>query len=155
MIVFFLKFFIALVGLMLTFGYLIVGLIKRNKTNFKIAGVAFLTTVGTIVVVTAIEFLFHDKNKDYLDKETVLVAMREASLGGIHLKVYVDSTFDLGNEGKVTMRGNIKVHRDTLFLLQGDSTARSFVLDKTFLKEIKDTGIRFLQIESNEILNVD
>jgi hypothetical protein len=156
MILFFIKFIIALLGLLLTFIYLIIGLIKRNKTRYKIAGRIFLTTWITILVITLVEFILHDKGKDYRDKETILVAMREAALGSIHLKVYVDSTYDLGNESNVTLSGRICVRKDTVFLLnKKDSVVKSFLIEENVLTEIKNSGIRFLQIYSNELLRID
>jgi hypothetical protein len=150
---FFIKFLIGLTGLVVTFIYLILALIRRKRSNFRMALAVFLSTTGIIIVFSVGVFLVRDRAKDYAEKETLLVAMREASLGGIHLRIYVDSTYDLGNESGVTLKGRVKIYSDTLLLLRHDSIVKSFVLEDKFLTEISNSGIRFLEIESNKLIH--
>jgi hypothetical protein len=154
MISFIVKILISHVGLSSAIFFLIIGLVNRSRSYVKTGVMVCLTTFGIIVVITVIEFLYRRGSKDYQDKETVLVAKREASLDGIQLKVYADSSYELGNGIDVTMSGKVRIRRDTLFLLRDDSVAKYFVLDNGLLKEMKNTGVNFLEIESNEILRI-
>jgi hypothetical protein len=155
MITFFLKFLIVLVGLVTTVVYIIKGLLKSDDRNFKKALTTLFATGGIVIVITTIEFILHDKAKDYSEKKTTLVAMREAPIGGIHLRVYVDSTYELGDGITVKTRGKVKLKKDTLLLMDNETIDKSFIVDKGVLHEIKNSGINFLQIESNELIEVD
>ncbi len=142
-----------MVGLLAALFFLLIGLTNRSRSYLKTAGMIFLVTIGVIVAISVVEFLLRDRNKDYQNKETVLVAMREASpMSGIHLRVYSDSSYELGDGQDVWMRGEVSIRMDTLFLLRADSVAMSFVLHKKNLIEIGNTKVRFLEIERNEIL---
>lgn len=152
---FFIKFIITVSWLILVLIYLIIGLVRRNKKQIKTAGVIYLITIGGLLLVIAGQSFLPDKTKAYSGKRTVLVATRKASLGAVQLKVYTDSTYDLGSESKVTWRGRIKVSNDTLILLQNDKIAASFVVDTKVLKEVRNTGISFLQIESNNLIRAE
>jgi hypothetical protein len=156
MIISFIKFFIGLLGVVTTIVYVVRALVKNRNRNFKTALAVLFGTGGLLVLITAIEFITHDKTKDYSQKKTSLVAMREASVGtGIHLRVYVDSTYELGSGTEVKTRGKIKVNADTLFLLKNERIDKSFILDNGALLEIKNSGINFLEIESNELVIVE
>jgi len=155
MILLIIKILITLAGLSAAIFFWLIGLTNRSQPYVRTGWIVGLTTVGLIGAIMFTEFLLRDERKENPDKETVLVAKREAALSGIHLRVYTDSLYELGDGINVTMRGKIRVRRDTLFLLREDSVAKSFVLDNVFLKEVKNTGVRFLEIESNEILKAN
>jgi hypothetical protein len=152
MIVFFIKVLIVIAGLVTTMVYVVKGLLKNGNRNFKAGLIALFATGGLLILTTSIEFIIHDRSKDYSKKRTTLVAMREASLGGIHLRVYVDSTYELGDGIEVSARGEVKVKGDTLFLLTNQSIDKAFIVDQGVLHEIKNSGINFLEIESNELI---
>ena len=152
---FFIKFIITVSWLILVLIYLIIGLVRRNKNQIKRAGIIYLITIGGLLLVIVGQSFLPDKTKAYSSKQTVLVATRKASLGAVQLKVYADSTYDLGSDLKVTWRGRIKVHNDTLILLQNDKIAASFVVEPKMLKEVRNTGISFLQIERNSLIKAE
>jgi hypothetical protein len=153
MIIFFVKLIICVIGLVAAFVFLVIGLIKRGQ-DFRMAWSILFLTALTLGLITLTEFVFHDSSEKYSDKPTLLVAMREASLGGIHLRVYSDSTYELGDGIKVARRGKIALNGDTLFLLKSDSISKSFLIQSEVLHEIKNTGIKFLEIESNTLLKI-
>jgi hypothetical protein len=155
MIISLIKFLIGVLGVVTTIVYVVKALGKNRNRNFKTALAVLFTTGGLLVLLTTIEFITHDKSKDYSQKKTSLVAMREASAGnGIHLRVYADSTYELGSGTEVKTRGEIKINADTLFLLKNEKIDKSFILDNGALLEIKNSGINFLEIESNELVGV-
>ena len=156
MIIFLIKFLIGLLGVVTTIVYVVKALVKNPSRNFKTALAVLFATGGLLILITTIEFIIHDKSKDYSSKKTSLVAMREASLGsGIHLKVYADSTYELGSGTEVKTRGKIKRNADTLFLLKNERIDKSFILDNRALVEIKNSGINFLEIQSNKLVMVE
>lgn len=86
-------------------------------------------------------------------RETVLIAVREASLGGIRLNLYSDKTFDLGTLRKIRWTGIYLVKNDTLCISAADSLVTSFVISDSTLLEIKNkwTKINFLEIQENKL----
>ena len=53
-----LKAVVGLGGLFLTFWYLIVYIFKKDRSQLRKAGVTFFTTVGVIILISVVEFLF-------------------------------------------------------------------------------------------------
>ena len=51
------KILLTIVGLLLTMGLLILGLIKKNKKKVKQAGLIFIGTWCLLIIITVIEFL--------------------------------------------------------------------------------------------------
>jgi len=115
---------IVLVCVILTVVFLLVYLIKRNKARLRNAAIFFTTAALAIFVLIGIEELFFSYNR--AEKKEVLVASREAAIGGILLKLYADSTFEIGGFREVTSTGVYKLRADTIFI--SSNIKRSFWL---------------------------
>ncbi len=96
-------------------------------------------------------------NSESSEKEVVLVATREASSGGILLKLFDDKTFELGTLRKVRAKGIYKFTADSLFLSTTDNSKllknfskTTFIVKDRHLIEVNNTGIRFLEIQTNK-----
>ena len=50
------KLVIALAGIFLTFGFLITGLIKKDRKRFKQAAIFFIATIAILLITSSIEF---------------------------------------------------------------------------------------------------
>lgn len=53
-----LKFGLAFVGIIVTLVMIVKGLVKKDQTKFKKAGLVFLGTCGILILLSAIEFAF-------------------------------------------------------------------------------------------------
>lgn len=146
-----LKAVVGLGGLFLTFWYLIVYIFKKDRSQLRRAGVTFFTTVGVIILISVVEFLFIFSNTEKDNKNVVLVAAREAPLGGIELKLYNDRSFELGNLRKVKRAGTYSISGDTLTIANSDSVIASFLIEEKELVEIQNTGIHSLDIHENNL----
>ena len=152
------KFLIGLVGVLTTLVFLSLSLFKRTRRGkLKTAGITFFTTVATILIITAFEFLIYppNRNKDKL----VLTAFREAPLGAYWLGLYDDSTWELGNSSReIKVKGTFTINGDTLnfktlggtAFYNGD-TKKRFLIQENDLIEIENTGIGGLKIGLNKI----
>jgi len=87
-----------------------------------------------------------------------LVASREAQIGGILLKLYADSTFEIGGFREVKSSGTYELKSDTLLITATDSpkqngyiTQTSFIIRKGYLEEVEDSGIGFLEVHVNKL----
>ncbi len=147
---------VAIVGGSLTVVYLFSYLRKKEKVKLRNAALTFIASVVlffTLVTVAANQY------PDALPKkEVVLIAAREASLGGILLRLYADSTFELGNNRRVTSTGVYNLNVDTLVItttdnskLLKDISQTSFIIEEENLVEVNNTGIKFLEIHENRL----
>ncbi|WP_347159361.1 hypothetical protein [Pontibacter chitinilyticus] len=144
------------VGLILTVIYLLGYLIKRRKARLRNAAISFATAALSLFLLIVAEELFFSYN--FKNKEEVLVASREAPIGGILLKLYEDSTFEIGVLREVKSAGTYVLKSDTLFIIPTDNskqngytTQTSFIIKEGYLEEIEDTGIGFLEIHENKL----
>ncbi|ALI99119.1 hypothetical protein [Rufibacter tibetensis] len=141
---------------MLTIVFLLSYLVKRNKSRLKNAAISFAIGVVGPILLIVIEEVFFSYNIS--DKEEVLVASREASIGGILLKLYADSTFETGGFRQVTSAGKFSLSKDTLFIVSANKTEageeftkRSFLIKDGHLEETTDTGVGYLEIHENTL----
>ncbi|GGK82966.1 hypothetical protein ACD591_14360 [Rufibacter glacialis] len=139
----------------LTVVFLLSYLIRRNKSKLKNAGIAFSATViglSTLLVLEEQLFSYNTANK-----KEILVASRESSIGGVLLKLYADSTFEIGGLRQVTSAGMFSLKKDTLFMTtiiteeNEEFSMRSFLIKEDHLEETTDTGIEFLEIHENSL----
>jgi hypothetical protein len=144
------------VGLILTVIFLIGYLIKKRKARLRNAAISFATVALSLLLLIVAEELFFSYNSE--NKEEVLVASREAPIGGILLKLYDDSTYEIGVLREVKSAGTYALKSDTLILTATDnpkqngySTQTSFIIKEGYLEEIEDTGIGFLEIHVNKL----
>ncbi|MEH0153140.1 hypothetical protein V6R21_03280 [Limibacter armeniacum] len=85
-------------------------------------------------------------------------AYREAPFGGYWLGLYTDLTWELGNTSReISAKGIYAVNNDTLELttvkgsyFNGD-TINTFIFEGKHLIEVKNTGIKGLEIELNKL----
>ncbi|TPE42443.1 hypothetical protein [Pontibacter mangrovi] len=144
------------VCLLLTVVFLVGYLIKRRKARLRNAAISFATAVLSLGLLLVVEELFFSYN--FRNKEEVLVASREAPIGGILLKLYEDNTFEIGGFREVKSSGTYELKSDTLFIIATDSpkqsgyiTQTSFIIRKGYLEEVEDTGIGFLEVHVNKL----
>lgn len=144
------------VCIILTFVFLLSYLIKRKKARLRNAAISFTTAVLSLGLLVIAEALFFSYN--FENKKEVLVASREAPIGGILLKLYEDKTFEIGGFREVQSTGTYELKSDTLFITATDSpkqngyiTQISFIIKKGHLEEVGDTGIGFLKIHVNKL----
>jgi len=97
-------------------------------------------------------------NSENQEKEVILVASREASSGGIILRLFNDNTFELGTLRKAKTEGIYKLTGDTLFLSATDNSKLNkkfspnvFIVKDNRLVEVNNTGISFLEIQVNKV----
>ncbi|MBC3540722.1 hypothetical protein ACFSC6_12600 [Rufibacter sediminis] len=147
---------VVIVCCLLTITFLLGYLLKRVKSRARNAAVSFLVAVVALSSFLLIEELFFSYNTE--DKEEVLVAHREAPIGGILLKLYADRTFELGGFRKVETTGTFEVKQDTLFITSTNNpkvsnqfNSRSFLIKENHLEETTDTGIGILAIHKNSL----
>ena len=147
---------IEIVGIVLTIKYLFGYLRSRKTNNLKKAAISF--TFSTALFFVLIIFVANQYPDALPEKEVVLTAAREAPLGGISLRLYADSTFDMGNFRKITSEGVYKVIADTLIISTTDNSSfskdrstTSFLIKDKILVEVKNSGINFLEIDENKI----
>ncbi|MBF9252619.1 hypothetical protein I2I11_04890 [Pontibacter sp. 172403-2] len=144
------------VCLLLTVVFLVGYLIKRRKARLRNAAISFATAVLSFGLLLVVEELFFSYN--FKNKEEVLVASREAPIGGILLKLYKDNTFEIGGFREVKSSGTYELKADTIFLNATDNpkqngyvTETSFIIRKGYLEEVEDTGIGFLEVHVNKL----
>lgn len=144
------------VGLILTVIFLLSYLIKRSKGKLKKAAISFASAALSLILLIVVEELFFSYN--FKNKEEVLVASREAQIGGILLKLYADSTFEIGGFREVKSSGTYELKSDTLLITATDSpkqngyiTQTSFIIRKGYLEEVEDSGIGFLEVHVNKL----
>lgn len=152
------KFFIGFAGLLLTFIFLGRALIKRRKRNsLKYAAINFFSTAIIILVITVVEFLLYPTNPK-TDK-LLLTAYREAPLGGIWLALYTDQTWELGYSSReITATGTFALSGDTLSIkskdgsrIIGEIEETMFLIHQNNLVELKNSGIKSLEIKINNL----
>ncbi|WP_162428825.1 solute carrier organic anion transporter [Pontibacter pudoricolor] len=146
------------VGLTLTVIFLIGYLIRRRKVRLKNAAISFATVLLSLGLLIIEEELFFSYN--FENKKEVLVASREAQIDGILLKLYEDSTFEIGGFREVQSAGNFELRSDTLYIIQSSGqnkymSKKSFIMEKGYLREIEDTGIGFLEVHMNRLKDQD
>ncbi|CAM3895046.1 hypothetical protein POKO110462_23050 [Pontibacter korlensis] len=144
------------VGLILTLIFLLGFLIKRRKATLRNAAISFASAVLSLSLLIVAEELFFSYNSE--NKKEVLVASREASIGGIVLKLYEDKTFEIGGFREVKSAGTYYLKSDTLFITASDNpkqkeyfTQSCFIMKEGYLEEVEDTGIGFLEIHVNKL----
>jgi len=143
-------------GLILTVIFLLGYLIKRRKTRLRNAAISFATAALSFSLLITAEGLFFSYNSE--DKKEVLVASREAPIGGILLKLYKDGTFEIGGFRKVQTTGRYEIKSDTLFITAAKSpnqtesfTQTTFIIKEAHLEEVENTGIGFLNIHVKKL----
>jgi len=147
---------VAMVGIILTIVYLIGYFRRREKVKLRNAVVTF---IGAAVLFSTLVIIAANKYPDkLLEKEVVLVAAREASFGGILLRLYADSTFEIGDYRKMTSTGMYALKGDTLVITNTDTSMLYkdlkriyFVIKEGNLEEVKGTGIGVLEIHENSL----
>jgi hypothetical protein len=144
------------VCLIFTVVFLVGYLIKRRKARLKNVAISFATAVLSLGLLIVVEELFFSYN--FKNKEEVLVASREAQIGGILLKLYADNTFEIGGFREVKSSGIYELKSDTLLLTATNSpkqngyiTQTSFIIRKGYLEEIEDNGIGFIDVHVNKL----
>jgi uncharacterized SAM-binding protein YcdF (DUF218 family) len=142
--------------LLLTVVFLVGYLIKRRKARLRNAAISFATAVLSFGLLLVVEELFFSYN--FKNKEEVLVASREAPIGGILLKLYADNTFEIGGFREVKSSGTYELKADTIFINATDNskqngyvTQTTFIIRKGYLEEVEDTGIGFLEVHVNKL----
>lgn len=143
-------------GLILTVIFLLSYLIKGKKLRLRKAALSFTTAVFSFLLLIGVEELFFSYN--FEDKEEVLVASREAPIGGIVLKLYADKTFEIGGFREVKSIGTFELNSDTLLITSINKkknnkyiTQASFIIKEGYLEEIEASGIGFLEIHVNRL----
>lgn len=151
------KFFIGVLGGLVSVIFLLISLFKRKKRGkLKIAAISFLGSILLILIVTLVELFLFPTNKK--TDQLILVAYREAPIGGIWLGLYDDETWELGYSSReITSSGNYIIQHDTLTInaqsgktILKDITETSFIIGSKNLLEIENSGIRSLEILMNK-----
>jgi hypothetical protein len=146
---------IATLGISLTIIILVIGLFGDKKRSIRRASFIFFPTIILVILLTVIDF--NNINQE-IDKETLLVAYREAPLGGLALTLYADSTFHLINFDKYELEGVFRLKGDTIFissnkkkkyLKNGNNTA--FIIKKNMLIDVGNSGIVFLDLKEYKL----
>jgi hypothetical protein len=152
------KFIIGLVGVIGTLIFLLLSAFKRTKQGkSRLAGITFFSTAVLIVIISIIEFQVYPTNSK--TDQLLLTAYREAPLGGIWLAIYDDRTWELGYSSReITASGTYQLKSDTLILTAANGTTiigqterTSFVIESNRLMEVKNSGIRSLEIMVNKM----
>ncbi|MGX5691433.1 hypothetical protein [Arcticibacter tournemirensis] len=99
MVIFVIKAIVIILGTIATLYFFIAGL--SGKKGFRKALLSLMTVFITLLLLTILDF----GTAPRVRKEKMLVAKREASITGIELILYNDSTFSLGNLRKITKMG--------------------------------------------------
>ena len=153
--------FVALVGILLTVTFLIIGLFGNRKIAIKRAALTFFSTIFFLIIAAVIERDTSIKLKE--EKEVVFIADREAPLGGISLILYADSTFKISNSGlsnsnNYELKGGYFLKRDTIFISSNDprkllknGNEASFLIKKRIIEDIGNSGIVFMDIRENNL----
>ncbi len=148
--------FITAVSLLLTGVFLLGYLIKRRKARLKNAAISFATGALSLFLLIVAEEMFFSYNSK--NKKEVLVASREAPIGGILLKLYEDNTYEIGVLREVKSAGTYVLKSDTLFIAATDNpkqnsyiTQTAFLIKEGYLEQIGNTGIGFLEIHVNKL----
>jgi len=149
---------VSILGIVVTLIFILVAIFKQSSRSWKRAGYSLLA-FGTIVTGL---FLYHklilfppNPKVDQL----VFSAYREAPIGGIWLGLFDDKTWELGYSSvEITSSGTFDISGDTLKLIATEGTTvikefkqTSFIMKPDYLLELKNTGIRSLIIQMNEI----
>ncbi|KAA5548567.1 hypothetical protein [Adhaeribacter rhizoryzae] len=148
---------IVAVCIILTMFFLLGYLIKRNKAGLRNAAISFAIAALSIGILISVEEIFFSFNR--ANKEELLVASREAPIGGILLKLYTDSTFEIGGFREVTSTGVYKLKSDTLLSIIPNKeqkqvegfTQTTFIIRGNYLEEVPNKGINFLEIHLNKL----
>ena len=147
---------VAVVGVSLTVVYLFSYLRKKEKVKLRNAALTFIASV--VLFLTLVTIAANQYPNALPKKEVVLIAAREAPLGGILLRLYADSTFEIGNSRKVTSTGVYRLNADTLVItttdnskLLKDISQTSFIIEEEDLVEVNNTGITILEIHENRL----
>ncbi|MEM9671633.1 MAG: hypothetical protein ACFB15_28450 [Cyclobacteriaceae bacterium] len=152
------KFAIGLVGLLLTFIYLIVAVVNKHKRGkLKTAAVVFFSTAGLLIAISIIEFFVYSSNEE--PRGVVIKAYREAPIGGVWLALYEDSTWELRNSSReIRAKGEYQITGDTVTMIAeegygiaNDVAEISFLIKKKRLIETSKSGINILEIRINNI----
>ena len=101
-------------------------------------------------VLTSVAVISCEGGQTADNRHELLVAKREASLGGIILTLYDDSTYELGSLRAIKWTGKYRRRNDTLVLTAADTVVTSFHIQPERLEEINNTGIGFLDIEKGQ-----
>jgi hypothetical protein len=144
------------VGLSFTVVSLIGYLFTKRKVRLRNAAISFASVALSFPVLIVVEELFFSYNSE--NKKEVMVASREAPLGGILLRLYEDSTFEIGGFRQVEVAGTFGLRSDTLFIIPTDNPKRdkyttqlSFIIKEGHLEEVEDSGLGLLQTHMNKL----
>ncbi|MEP1032970.1 hypothetical protein [Ekhidna sp.] len=147
-----------ILGLLVTLTFTIIAIFKRNSKSWKRSGYSLLASSAIIITLILIHevILFPPNPKT---EQLLISAYREAPLGGIWLGVYDDQTWQLGYSSvEITSEGTYQLSGDTLTLIAsegtsviGDSERTSFIIKPKNLVELKNSGIRSLEIHLNKL----
>ena len=147
-----------ILGIIVTLTFTVIAIIKRSSKNWRRAGFSLLSS-GTIVIILILvhEVILFPPNPKV--EQLVLTAYREAPIGGIWLGVYNDQTWQLGYSSvEITSEGTYQLVGDTLTLTAiegttviGESERTSFIIEPRYLVEVKNSGIRSLEIQLNKL----
>ncbi|QNF34319.1 hypothetical protein HUW51_16910 [Adhaeribacter swui] len=152
---------VALVGILLTVTFLIIGLFRNRKRAIKRAALTFFSTILFLIIAPAIERNTSTESKE--EKEVVFIATREAPLGGISLILYADSTFKISNSGLANsnnyeLKGGYSLKRDTIFIFSNaprkllkNGNKTSFLIKKNIIEDIGNSEIVFMDIKENNL----
>lgn len=109
--------------------------------------------LGFLIIALAFSCV---KNSD-VNKNILLSANREASLGWVSLKIYEDKTFQFISSGfreDVIYDGTVKISNDTLYFeYEGKipKVGKVGVIKNNFVTYIESSYVESLQIKSNNI----
>ena len=99
-------------------------------------------------ILTSVAVISCEARQTTTNKKQLLVAKREASIGGIILTLYDDSTYELGSLRTIKWSGKYSRSSDTLLLTVADTVVTAFYIQPESLVEINNTGIGFLDIDN-------
>jgi len=152
--------FAGIIGIVVTLMFTLIAIFKRNSKKWRRAGISLVTsTVVIISLILVYETILYPPNPKI--EQLVLFAYREAPLGGVWLGIYEDQTWQIGYSSvEITSEGSYLLNGDTLTLIAspgttiiGESKRISFIIDPKYLVEVKNSGIRFLEIKMNKLEN--
>lgn len=147
-----------ILGIVVTLTFTLIAIFKRTPKNWRRSGISLLSS-GIIVIILILihEVILFPPNPK--TEQLVLMAYREAPIGGIWLGVYNDQTWQLGYSSvEITSTGTYQIIGDTLTLIAnkgtiiiGESERTSFVIEPKYLVEVKNSGIKSLEIQLNKL----
>lgn len=150
--------FAAILGIIATLIFTLIAISRRTSKSWAWSGYSFFMSSSIVIMLILIHELILFPPNPKTD-QLVLTAYREAPIGGVWLGLYDDQIWQLGYSSvEITSAGKYQITGDTLTLYADEGTTiigeverTSFIIKSKSLVEIKNSGIRFLEIELNKV----